>query len=101
MVRRSKGLRSKSRSVFRKKPRERGLHAITSTLQEFEEGQYVNIKIDPGFHKGQPHKRFHGLTGKVVGKQGESYLVDTKVGNMTKKLVIRPEHLSPMLMPGN
>ena len=93
MVRRSKGLRSKSRYVLSKKPRERGMHVITTTLQEFEEGRSVDIRIDPSVHKGQPHRRFHGLTGKVVGKQGDAYLVDTKVGNMTKKLVIRPEHL--------
>jgi len=95
MVRRSKGLRSKSRAIFRKKPRQRGLKAITATLQEFEEGQNVNIKIDSSTHKGQPHRRFHGLTGKVVGKQGDAFLVDTNVGNMTKRLVIRPEHLRP------
>ena len=93
MVRRSRGLRSKSRSIFRKKPRNRGLHPITTTLQKFEEGEYVNIKIDPSVHKGQPHVRFQGLTGKVVGMQGEAYLVDTKVGNMMKTLIIRPEHL--------
>ena len=95
MVRRSKGLRSNSRHVFRISPRKRGLKSITPTLQEFEEGQHVNIKIDPSVHGGQPHRRFHGLTGKVVGRQGEAFLVDTKVGRMTKQLVIRPEHLRP------
>ncbi|MCK5636810.1 MAG: 50S ribosomal protein L21e, partial [Thermoplasmatales archaeon] len=41
MVRRSKGLRSKSRKTLRKKPRERGIHSITRALQQFEEGDSV------------------------------------------------------------
>jgi large subunit ribosomal protein L21e len=93
MVKRSKGIRSKSRKLLRKKPRERGIHSITRALQEFEEGQSVNIVIDPSVHKGMPHIRFHGHTGKIEGKQGDAYLVGIKDGNKHKSLIIRSEHL--------
>jgi large subunit ribosomal protein L21e len=93
MVKRSKGLRSKSRHILRKKPRERGLISITKTLQQFEEGDRVNIVIDPSVHKGMPHIRFQGRTGKVKGKQGDSYIVDISDGKKNKSLIIKPEHL--------
>jgi large subunit ribosomal protein L21e len=93
MVKRSKGIRSKSRKILRKKPRERGIHSITRALQEFEEGQSVNIVIDPSMHKGMPHIRFQGHTGKIEGKQGNAYLVGIKDGKKHKSLIIRSEHL--------
>jgi len=93
MVKRSKGIRSKSRKILRKKPRERGIHSITRALQEFEEGQSVNIVIDPSIHKGMPHIRFQGHTGKIEGKQGNAYLVGIKDGKKHKSLIIRSEHL--------
>lgn len=93
MVKRSKGLRSKSRKTLRKKPRERGIHSITRALQQFEEGDYVSIVIDSSVHRGMPNVRFQGLTGKIEGKQGESYLVGINDGNKHKQLVVRSEHL--------
>ncbi len=93
MVKRSKGIRSKSRKILRKKPRERGIHSITRALQQFEEGESVNIVIDSSIHKGMPHIRFQGCTGKIEGKQGESYLVGINDGKKHKVLIIRSEHL--------
>jgi large subunit ribosomal protein L21e len=66
---------------------------ITRTLQTFEEGERAVVKIDPSVHKGMPHKRFHGLTGIVVGKQGDAYVLEVKDGNMPKTVIARPEHL--------
>lgn len=93
MVKRSKGIRSKSRNILRKKPRDRGLSSITRALQQFEEGDSVNIVIDSSVHKGMPHIRFHGYTGKVEGMQGDSYLVGIDVGKKHKTLIIRSNHL--------
>jgi len=93
LVKRSKGLRSKSRNILRKKPRDRGISSITKAMQQFEEGESVNIVIDPAIHKGMPHIRFHGTTGKIEGKQGGSFVVGIKDGNKYKSLVIRSEHL--------
>ena len=93
MVKRSKGTRSKSRYIMRKKPRTRGLSAITKALQQFEVGTSVSIVIDSAVHKGMPHHRFQGHTGKIEGMQGNAYLVGVTVGNKHKTLVVLPEHL--------
>ncbi len=93
MVQRSKGIRSKSRHIISKKARHRGFSTITSALRQYEEGESVNIVIDPSIQKGMPHVRFQGLTGKIRGKQGRSYVVGVIVGKKPKTLVVRPEHL--------
>ena len=93
MVKRSKGIRSKSRHILRKKPRDRGISSITKSLQEFEIGENVNVSIDPSIHKGMPHPRFQGYTGTVEGTQGNAYLVGITVGKKHKTLIVRPEHL--------
>ena len=92
-MQRSRGTRTKTRNVLKKKVRARGLSPITKGLQTFEEGQKVNIIIDPSVHKGMPFSRFHGLTGVVVGQRGAAYEVSVKSGNKTKMVVARPEHL--------
>lgn len=93
MVKRSKGLRSKSRHILRRKPRDRGFSSITRSLQQFDDGEKVNIVIDPSVHRGMPHVRFQGYTGTVLGRQGNSYRVQIRVGKKIKKLVVRPEHI--------
>ncbi|MDH7507384.1 MAG: 50S ribosomal protein L21e [Candidatus Thermoplasmatota archaeon] len=93
MVIRSKGIRSKSRKLLTKKPRQRGIHSITKALQQFDIGASVSIVIDPAVHKGMPHIRYQGYTGKVEGKQGSSYLVGIFDGKKHKTLIARPEHL--------
>ena len=93
MVKRSKGIRSKSRHIMKKKPRDRGVNSLTRALQQFEIGESVNIDVDPAVHKGLPHLRFQGHTGVVEGMQGEAYLVGVTIGKKHKTLIIRPEHL--------
>ena len=93
MVRRSKGLRYRSRKLMRKRPRDRGKVPLRRILQVLEIGDRVAIDIEPAVQKGQPHKRFQGLTGTVVGRQGSAYVVDVKVGNKVKKVVSLPVHL--------
>ncbi len=93
MVQASKGPREHTRQKFRKKPRERGLSAITKAFQVFQEGEKAAIVVDPGIHKGQPNKRFHGYTGTVVARQGRSYIVAVRQGGLYKKIIAAPEHL--------
>ncbi len=93
MVKASKGIMEKTRQMFRRSPRERGLSPITRSFQKFEDGQRVVIVIDSSVQKGQPHHRFHGMTGTVVGKRGRAYLVDVRFGGRTKQGVVLPEHL--------
>lgn len=93
MTKRSRGIRTKSRHILRKKPRERGISSITRALQEFKQGESVSIVIDSSMHKGMPHPRFQGHTGEIEGKQGESYLVGINNGKKRKTLIVRSEHL--------
>ena len=93
MVKRSKGTRSKSRHIMRKKPRTRGVSSSTKALQQFEIGTNVSINIDSAVHKGMPHHRFQGYTGKIEGMQGNAYLIGITVGNKHKTLIVLPEHL--------
>lgn len=93
MVRRSRGIRSKTRQMLKRKPRERGMSPITRALQEFEKGEKVSIVVDPSVHKGMPHRRFQGKTGDIEDRRGDAYVVKVKVGNAMKSVIVRPEHL--------
>jgi len=97
MVKRSKGTRSKSRYIMRKKPRTRGVTSITRTLQQFEVGASVSIDINSSVHKGMPHPRFQGRTGKIEGMQGDAYLVGITVGKKHKTLIVLPDHLGRVI----
>ena len=68
--------------------------ALTKSLQKFNPGDRVDVVIDPSVHKGQPHHRFHGLTGRVKSPAGRAYYVEVKSGNMMKTVIARPEHLN-------
>lgn len=89
----SKGKRSKTRSKLRKKIRDRGKVPTTKAIQDFPPGTKTSIKINPSVTSGQPHNRFHGRTGVISGKQGQSYVVNIKDGDKIKKVITRPEHL--------
>ena len=92
-MRRSRGSRSKTRYKLKKSIRPGRTNPITKKMQIFDEDDLVHIIIDPSVHKGQPHPRFHGKTGKVSDKRGRAYIVEISDGNKSKKLIIRPEHL--------
>ncbi len=93
---RSKGLRSKTRGVLSKHPRDRGNAAPNKVLRQFAEGTRVAIVLDPAQQKGMTHKRFQGQTGVVTGKQGEAFVVAVQHGKKDKTLVVRAEHLKPV-----
>ncbi len=93
MVRASKGTRRRTRQKFRKRPRDRGLPPVTHFFTSFEAGERAAIVIDPSVHKGQPDKRYHGLTGTIVDKRGRAYVVAIKRGGLTKWVIAAPEHL--------
>ncbi len=95
-MRRSKGPRRKTRKKLCKRIRERGKIYVTRALQEFNIGDYVAIKIDPSVHKGMPHPRFHGRTGKVIERRGRAYIVEVRDGGIIKKVIALPEHLKPV-----
>lgn len=91
MVKKSRGLRAKTRKKLRQKAGYRP--AITKFLEEFKIGQRVVIVHEPSSHKGMPFPRFKGDVGKIMGKTGKSYLVEVKDGKKIKQIISRPEHL--------
>lgn len=93
MVKASKGIRSRTRGIMSKPPRKRGMNSLSRSFQKFEVGDKANIIIDPSMHKGQPHKRFHGQTGEVIGKRGAAYLLSVREKGKMKTTIARPEHL--------
>jgi large subunit ribosomal protein L21e len=88
------GTRRKSRHKLKKTVREKGLSPITRALQEFTEGDIVNIDLDPSIQNGMPHPRFHGRTGKVIERRGRAYMVEVRDGGLMKEVIALPEHLT-------
>ncbi len=62
-------------------------------LKEFENGEKVQINIEPSSHGGMPHPRFQGQIAEVEGKKGASYRVKLAEGGKKKILNVNPEHL--------
>ncbi len=94
-MKKSKGIRTRTRRLLRKKPREKGKLRLSKLLHRHEPGSLVAVKIEPSIHKGMPHRRYHGKVGKIVEKRGRSYVVSVAQGKATKKIIVRPEHLEP------
>jgi len=81
--------------LLRKKPRERGKLGLSRILHQYALGEKVVVKIEPSFHKGMPHSRYHGKVGVVAGKRGRAYIIKVTQGNALKEIIVRPEHLVP------
>jgi len=63
-------------------------------LRTFEPGQTVHVCLQPNIKRqGYSYTQFHGLTGKVVEKRGNAYVVQIRDGNAQKKLILAPVHL--------
>ncbi|CAG0976827.1 MAG: 50S ribosomal protein L21e [Candidatus Methanoperedens sp.] len=88
------GTRRKSRYKLKKTVREKGLSPISRAIQEFQEGDIVNIDLDPSIQNGMPHPKFQGRTGKVMSQRGRAYIVEVRDGGLMKEVIILPEHLT-------
>ncbi|MFB6183044.1 MAG: 50S ribosomal protein L21e [Haloarculaceae archaeon] len=84
-----------TRHKLQNEPRERGTSPPQRAVQEFETGQKVHLKLDPSVPDGRYHPRFDGLTGEVVGQQGQAYKVEINDGGKDKTLIVKPAHLRP------
>ncbi|MFH1424219.1 MAG: 50S ribosomal protein L21e [archaeon] len=87
----SRGFRAKSRYKL-----SGGRFSIAEALQEFKPGDRVRVNINPAVHKGMPHPRFQAADGCVVEKRGRSFRVEVNIGNATKQILVKPEHLKPL-----
>lgn len=89
----SKGLNNRTRRLFRKHARKRGLKSLRYLLEPIQVGEKVDLIINSGIQGGMPHRRYNGTSGTVMEKRGQSYVVKVKSGRMDKTIIARPEHL--------
>lgn len=94
MVKASRGLRHQTRKKLKKRFRVKS--TVTPFLKEFKVNDQVVIEQNPISHKGMPHPRFKGLVGIIKDKKGKSYIIKVKVGNKTKEIIAKGEHLKPI-----
>ncbi|WP_424018757.1 50S ribosomal protein L21e [Halorientalis pallida] len=90
----SHGPLKKTRHKLKNDPRDRGTSPPQRSVQEFEAGQKVHLKIDPSVNDGRFHPRFNGHTGTVDGKQGEAYKVLIEDQGKEKTIIAKPAHIS-------
>jgi large subunit ribosomal protein L21e len=91
MAQKSQGSQQGARSKLSNNAKDKT--TVNEYLKEFEEGEKALIQIEASEPEGRPHQRFHGKTVEVTGKQGDSYKVQFKDGNIEKTLYIPPIHL--------
>ncbi len=68
---------------------------VSFLLREYQIGQQALVIIDPRQHKGLPHRRYHGKVGIVKNVGRRSVTLDIKLGNKTKTLITRLDHIKP------
>ncbi|WP_414838233.1 50S ribosomal protein L21e [Candidatus Nanosalina sp. VS9-1] len=91
MAQKSQGSQQGARKTLKRDRRQ--TTTVNDKLKEFEEGEKALVKVDSSVQESRPHMRFHGRTGEVVGKRGQSYEVEIKDGGKTKTLFLHPAHL--------
>ncbi len=92
-MKRTGGLRRKTRHKLKKNVRTKGKISLRRFFQRFNEGDKVYLSAEPAVQKGLFHPRFHGKAGTIKSKQGTNYYVQIKDGNKTKTILAHPIHL--------
>jgi len=87
----SHGFRHKSRAALTKDaPR-----GVSFLLREYNVGEQALVIIDPRQHKSLPHRRYHGKVGTITAVGRRAVTMDVKLGNKTKTLITRLDHIKP------
>jgi large subunit ribosomal protein L21e len=89
----SHGPQKGTRHKLQNDARERGTSPPQQAVERFEAGDSVHLALDPSVQEGRFHPRFNGLTGTVVGKQGQAYKVEITDGDVEKAVIVKPAHL--------
>ena len=88
---RSHGFKHKSRQVMTKDaPR-----GVSFMMIEYNVGDRALVIIDPRQHKALPHRRYHGKVGTIKEVGRRSVRLDVKLGEKTKTLITRLDHIKP------
>jgi len=94
MTKMSRGRKSGTRKLLTKSRKDKNKNMITKIMQDIEPGDRVCVDVEPSIESGMvPVKRFQGLMGKVIGKQGRCYVVEIKCGGKLKKVITGASHL--------
>lgn len=88
-----KGYRRKTRKLLTAE----GKIGLSRLLYEYKVGQRVIVDIDPSQHKGMPHRRFQGKVGIIKEVRRRSLVLDVPIGGKTKTIMVRLEHVKPMV----
>ncbi len=68
---------------------------VSFMLREYHEGDRALVIIDPSQHKGLPHRRYHGKVGIIQNVGKRAVILHVKLGNKTKTLITRFDHIKP------
>jgi large subunit ribosomal protein L21e len=68
---------------------------VSFLLREYKVGDQALVIIDPRQHKSLPHRRYHGKVGVVTEVGRRAVTLDIKLGNKTKTLITRLDHVKP------
>merc|ERR1719353_2756320 len=72
---------------------------LSTYLQNYKIGDYVDIKVNSAVHKGMPYKFYHGKTGRVWNVTKRAVGVEiNKVHRqriIAKRIHVRVEHVEP------
>jgi large subunit ribosomal protein L21e len=68
---------------------------VSFLLREYKVGDRSLVIIDPRQHKSLPHRRYHGKVGTVTNVGRRTVTLDIKLGNKTKTLITRLDHVKP------
>lgn len=90
------GYRARTRYLFAQGFRQKGPGTLTKFQTSYRIGDVVDIKANGAYHKGMPHKYYHGKTGVVwnVTRRAIGVTVNKRVGNriIPKRIHVRVEH---------
>ncbi|AAG19547.1 MULTISPECIES: 50S ribosomal protein L21e [Halobacterium] len=89
----SNGPLSNSGGKLQNDPRDRGTSPPQRAIADYDDGESVHLTLDPSVQDGRFHPRFSGLTGTVVGTQGDAFKVEVNDGGMDKTLIVGAAHL--------
>jgi len=87
----AKGKRSNTRSRYRRNVRAKT--TVNELIKPIKVDDVVQVNANSSVHSGLPHRRVDGITGKVVGFQGNCPVIQLKTGNKQKKIITHRVHL--------
>lgn len=74
--------------------RESGTSPPQPAIEQFDDGQHVHLRLDPSVQDGRFNPTFNGLTGEVIGMQGDAYKVSVNDGGKEKIIIATAAHLT-------